>query len=414
MPFADAASSLTVGFRLWFYGYHVTANGQMNLARVKELANLAAGPEAAALQAVAGPPATVDLVAEGPWLPAQEILFRNTPLAAPMRRPARVPSDLAAEANPAADVLSGTVTFRNANWRASYLANRVLISAATLHLAYGKLRWDPVLFSYGPLKGTASVTLPADCQGPAPCPVRFDAHLSNLKVDDLQAALLGVHERGALLATLIESLHLASPPAWPPLEGTVQANSLALGPVTLERPVAALRIFPSGAEITNLTARVLGGQVQASGTFTRPNDDDGRPVYALQASFAKLRAPEVGKLLGMRWSGGAFNAEGKIHLSGFTARELAASAKGTLQFEWQGGAVGHQFSASSKAGAAEAIPAVLGRFDRWTGEARIDRGALTLRRSEVLAAGAKHTVEATLTLGDSPRVSFAVPAAKPR
>lgn len=403
---AGGTEPLTLGFQLWLYGYHVTAHGQAGLARVKELAHLAAGPEAAALDSLAGEPATVDLAAEGPWLPAQEILFRNNPPAAPGQKPAPEPSDLAAEARPSTDALTGTVTLRNANWRAGYLANHVLISEATLHLAYGELRWDPVLFSYGPLKGTASLTLPTGCNGPEPCPVSFQAHFGDLEARALEAALLGAHERGALLATLIERLHLSSPPTWPPLEGTVDANSLLLGPVTLQQPAATLRILPSGTEITSLTAGLLGGHVDASGTFTQPDAGGGRPDYALQASFSKLKAPAVGSLLGMRWAGGAFDADGKIDLSGFTAKELATSAKGTLQFDWRRGAVGYQPSAASKT---EAIPAALGRFGRWTGEATIAGGVITLRRSQVLAAGGTRTVEATLTLGDPPKLSFAVP-----
>ncbi len=408
---AGGAEPLTLAFRVWFYGYHVTAHGQIDLARVKELAHLAAGPEADALDSLAGGPASVDLAAEGPWLPAQEILFRNISPAAPARSPAPVPSHMVVEAKPAADTLTGTATIRNAYWRADYLVNRVLIPAATLHLAYGEIRWDPVFFSYGPLKGTASLTLPVGCNGPEPCPVRFDARLGNLKVETLQAALLGGHQHGALLTTLIERLHLSSPPVWPPLEGTVRASSLVLGPVTLEKPAATLRILPSGTKITSLTASLLGGHVYAGGTFTRPDAGGGRPVYALQASFSRLRAPAVGKLLGMRWAGGAFNADGQIDLSGFTAKELAASAKGALRFEWRRGAVGHPPSASSKDGA---IPAALDRFYRWTGRATIANGAITLRRSQVLAAGAKRTVEATLTLGDPPRVTFLAPAARPR
>jgi hypothetical protein len=406
---AGGAEPLRLAFRLWPYGYYIRANGQMNLARLKELARLAA-PQAAALNALSAGPVSVDLTAAGPWLPAQEALIRNHPSAAPARTSAPAPSGLAVEARPAADTLTGTATIRNANWKAGYLASRVLISEATLHLAYGEIRWDPVFFSYGPLKGTASLTLPAACTGPEPCPARFHARLGDIRADTLQAALLGAHERGALLATLVERLHLSSPPTWPRLEGTVRAGSLVLGPVTLENPSARLRILPSGTTITSLTAGVLGGHLFASGTLTRPDDGGGRPFYALQARFLRLRAPAVGELLGMRWAGGAFNAEGKIDLSGFTARELAASAKGALLFKWRHGGVGHPPSAAPKA---EVIPAALAHFDRWSGQAAIAGGAVTLRNSQVQAAGGKRTVDATLTLGDPPKVRFAAPQTAP-
>ena len=46
----------------------------------------------------------------------------------------------------------------NANWRADYLANHVEIAEATLQLGGDSLVWDPILFSYGPVKGTASIS----------------------------------------------------------------------------------------------------------------------------------------------------------------------------------------------------------------------------------------------------------------
>jgi len=63
------------------------------------------------------------------------------------------------------------VILHNANWKADYLANYVEIAKATLHLDNGEVRWDPVDFSYGPVKGTASLTLPANCDPASPaCP----------------------------------------------------------------------------------------------------------------------------------------------------------------------------------------------------------------------------------------------------
>ena len=66
-------------------------------------------------------------------------------------------------ATPGSDTLSGTVTVRNANWKADYLAGHIVVDEATLHIENGGLRWDPVDFSYGPVKGTASLTVTAEC-----------------------------------------------------------------------------------------------------------------------------------------------------------------------------------------------------------------------------------------------------------
>jgi hypothetical protein len=101
------------------------------------------------------------------------------------------------------DSLSGTVAIRNANWKASYLVNHVQIAQATLHLDDGGLRWDPVAFTYGPLKGTATLRLPADCSD---CTPRFEVQFGELDAATLQAALLGARSKGTLISELLDDL----------------------------------------------------------------------------------------------------------------------------------------------------------------------------------------------------------------
>ena len=86
----------------------------------------------------------------------------------------------------------------------------------------------------------------------------------------------------------------------------------------------------------------------------------------------------MGALLGLRWAGGGFSGNGKIELSGYSADDLSASAKGDLHFDWRNGAMGNQPSAASKA---DPVPAALGRFDRFTADASIANGTITLARA---------------------------------
>jgi hypothetical protein len=55
------------------------------------------------------------------------------------------------------------------------------------------------------------------------------------------------------------------------------------------------------------------------------------------------------------------------------------------------------------------VPASLGRFDRWTGDAAIANGGLTLDQNLVTTGVRKQSVVATVTFGDPPEVSFAPP-----
>jgi hypothetical protein len=392
---AGAPGPLTVTARLGLSGYELTVHGQASLARVREMAHVVGMAHAAALDAVAGDPLAVDLAAAGPWMPVPGAPF--TAVSAGVG-----PSPSASFAQPPpADALSGTVTLHNANWRADYLTNHVQIAQATLHLGQAEQLWDPVVFTYGPVKGTASLHLPLNCEEAQPCLPSFTVHFGDLDASALQAAILGAREPGTLLSTLIARLTPANAtPAWPQLEGTVTADSLILGPVKLQTATATLHITQTGAEITGLDADLLGGHVHGGGTLTTATGA-GKPAYTLEGHFEKLSPAEVGQLVGLRWTGGEFAADGKIDLAGFTGKDLAASVKGTLHFDWRRGTV--------DAGASDTIPAALARFDRWTADAAIANGMVTLQDNQVQQGSRKQAVEGSLTLGEPPKVSFVLP-----
>jgi hypothetical protein len=409
------AVPLNVNLRLELNGYQVALRGQASIARGRELAHAVGITQATALDSLAGDPITVDLSAEGPWLPAEATPFSTGAPGEPapgaatgaVNRFVQAKSAADADATPAADVLIGTVTLHNANWKADYLANHVEISEAILHVGLvgglGDSIWDPVDFSYGPLKGTASFRVPGSCDTPAGCPTQFQVKFGELDAATVQTAALGAHEKGTLLSDLIDRLHPSSAPVWPPFEGTVKVDSLILGPVTLKNTTAELNILPTGAEITSLDATLLGGSIHGAGTLQTGD----KPAYTLTGDFKKLNAAAVGQLLGENWRGGTFDANGKIELSGYTDKDLASSAKGTLHFEWRHGAVVAVVTAGGT------VPPALARFDRWTADSEIANGKITLGQNEVAQGGRKRAVEAAVTLAEPPKVSFAAPKAAP-
>jgi hypothetical protein len=401
---AGGVGPLTVLTHIALSGYRLGLHGQASIARARELARVAGLKDSAAFDALAGDPVSVDLSAEGPWqlpdkIPFSDLASTVASIAPALQHPTGHPA--ANPADPSTDSLSGSVTVRNANWKAGYLANHLEIVQATLHLDSGLYRWDPVVFSYGPVKGTASLTLPADCASAQPCLPQFQVQFGDLDAGTLQVAILGAHERGTLLSELIDRFHPStSAPAWPQAEGTVKANSLVLGPVTLRQPSATVHILDTGIEITNLDAALLGGKMHGAGTLHTPATGQDKPAWSLTGQFQKLNPAEVGQLFGMHWTGGAFDADGKIDLSGFTASDLAASAKGTLHFEWPHGAV---------AAGQSPLPEPLARFDRWTADAEIANGAIALKQNQVVEGSRKHAVGGTLTLADPPKVTFTIP-----
>jgi hypothetical protein len=296
---------------------------------------------------------------------------------------------------PATDSLSGTVALHNANWKAEYLASHVEIATATLHLNGAVSHWDPIDFTYGPLKGTATLSVPEACDAPASCPARFQLAFGDLDAATVQTAILGARQKGTLLSDLINRLHPASSPQWPSLEGTVTADSLVLGPLTLKNVKADVNLQPAATAIASLDASLLGGTVHATGQF----ESGDKPYYEFAGDFAKINPAEVGELLGETWRGGTFAANGKIEISGFTSDDLASSAKGTLHFEWRHGAIAGDPSA----------PADLARFDRWTADAIVAKGKIALDKNEVAVGSRKRAVDASVTLAEPPKVTFAAP-----
>jgi hypothetical protein len=386
---AGAPIPLTVSTHLMLSGYLLTVRGQVSIEQGRELALVFGVNHASALDALAGDPVSVDLSAKGPWmLPAQVLLFGPVlPATAGSALPLPAP----------ADSLTGTVTLRNANWKADYLSNPVKISQATLLLASGELRWDPVVFSYGPVKGSASLTLPAACDAPQPCLPTFQLQFGALDAAVLQAAFLGAHERGTMLSALISRLRPAAP-SWPSLQGTVKAESLILGPVTLEHPEATLHTIARGAEITAFEAALLGGRVQGTGVYQAAASAKDKPGYTLQAQFDKLNPSAFGPLFGLHATGREFNGNGKVELSGYAAADLAGSAKGVFHFDWLYGTV---------AASSGAVPPLLARFDRWSADAEIAGGALTLKENQVKRGLQAAPVQASIAFAHPLKVVFA-------
>ena len=396
---AGAELPLTVSSRLALSGYQLTLRGQASVKRGRELAHLAGIHDAAALDALSGDPVSVDLTAEGPWWPIP------TPIPAlPPAGASPAVTGPALQLAPPADTVTGTVALRNATWKADYLANPVKISQATLHLASGELRWDSVVFSYGPVKGTATLSLPASCDAPQSCPPTFQLQFGAIDAAVLQTAFLGAHEPGTLLSTLLHRLRPAAAPAWPRMEGTVKAESLILGPVTLHTPEATLSTLASGAEITAFDAALFGGRIHGTGTLHTAASARDKPSYAFEARLDKLSPPALGQLLGLRCTGGDFSGNGKIELTGFTGDDLAASSKGKFHFEWRHGTV---------SGPSGFVPPALARFDRWTADAEIANGALTLKDNQVKRGAHTAPAQASVTLAVKPKVTFPAPKSAP-
>ena len=387
-----APTPLNFAARLGLAEYEIGIRGGAPLARLREIAHVAGVPHASALDKVDGPPATLDLTAHGPWLHAPASAVPDVGVASPTDP--TVGADLVAGGS---DHISGTLTLHTATWKPEVLASPVEIATATLRVDDAGATWDPVAFSFGPVHGNATLKLAASCLAGEKCTPQFTADFDSLDTASLQAALLGARESGTLLSGLLGRLRPGSSPGWPKLEGTFRANSLIVGLITLKDAAANVHLEPDGAEIQAFDAALFNGRVHLEGSI-HPGE---KPDYKLEGRVDQMSAAELGKLLGMTWSGNAIDGTGKVELAGFTDKDLAASANGSLHFDWRHGAI-------TEKGEVDAPP-VLARFDRWTGDVEIANGAITLKENAVQHGGRKQAVAGSATFGDPPRVTFGDP-----
>lgn len=385
---AGGETPLAISIDIAASGYQFNAHGPISLARLRELAQISSIGNLSFLDGLTGNPATLDLAAGGSWLPAPPALLAESGAAAET-------TASAAPGSSVSDHLTGTITLHNSNWVSNALANQVQISEATLHLDSNELVWDPAVFSYGPVQGTAALRIPRHCNLGANCPPQLDVHFTALDAAALQAALLGAHQPDTVLSSLIERITpSSSPPAWPHLSGSLQADSLVLGPVTLQHAGIDWTIAQTGAELTHIEAELLGGAFEGSGKIS----NDSKPSYEIEGSLAALDGSSVCELLALECTGGQVAGHGKITLAGFSDRELAASAKGMLHFEWRHGV----FDPSS----ADDLPKALARFDRLTGDATIAGNGAIVQNAQVVLGPHESALDATVTFASPPAVAF--------
>jgi len=392
---AGAPTPLVFTARLMLSGYQVTARGAGALVRIRQIAHAAGLKEAGALDAIGGDPVTMDLAIQGQWLPAPDVSLAESAVATVS--PTLANGAAPPVGQPVPDRLMGTVTLHNANWKTDALPTAVEISQATLHLGGGVSLWDPVAFAYGPLKGTARVEIPPCSASDVPCQPTVNLEFADLDAAELQTALLGAEKKGTLLSTVIARLTPTSTHTWHAFQGTVKADSLVLGPVTLEDFTANVKVSASTAEIASADAGLMGGQVHLTGKV----ENGDRPAYSLEGQFEKVRAAELCELFDLKCTGASFAGEGKVELAGYTGKDLANSAKGTMHFDWKKGTVFERGAESPNT-----VPPVLARFDHLTGDAEIANGAVTLKENQVQLGTRKGTVSAAVTFGEPPSVAF--------
>ena len=252
------------------------------------------------------------------------------------------------------------------------------------------------------MKGTATLSLPTVCSEPQPCAPQFQVQFGALDAAVIQTAFLGAHERSTLLSTLIDRLRSSTPPSWPRLDGTVKAESLILGPVTLHEPAATIATLANGAEITAFDASLLGGHIHGTGTIHTAASAQDKPSYDFEGQFEKLSPQAVGQLLGLRLLRRRLRRQRQDR-----TRRLHGQRPGRIG----------QWHAPLRVAAWDRrrilrlslLPPALAHFDRWTADAEIANGVLTLKDNQVKRGVRTVSLQATVTLAIPPKIVSSAP-----
>ncbi len=392
---AGGTSPLSVSARVAHTGYTLSLQGPVSFKRLQEFAQLAGVGNDVNLNQFSGEAPVLNVTAQGQWLPSEENLVPATRVQ---------PSDaIATKSSPPSltTPFNGTLTLHKAIWRSPALANPVAIDAATLQFEPGASHWLGD-FTFGPVKGTAELTTPVHCDQSLPCIPDVQLTFDELDAGVLQTALLGASDKKTLLSSLIAQFTSSAPPPWPLATVTVNANSIALGMVKLQKAKLSLNLRATSADIESFDAKLFDGDVHLTGTVTNSQ----RPEYALSGGLSKANAKSLCEFLNLRCSGGPVNVSGKASLSGFAAKDLAASATGALQLEWASGAVRGWLPASGSTARAQAIPPSLAYFSHWTADLSLNKSRIAFENSRVTRGRKSVSVPASIDFGEPPQLTF--------
>ena len=180
--------------------------------------------------------------------------------------------------------------------------------------------------------------------------------------------------------------------------GTIRRPLLALG-----RPMGSGRgsdgrngrFYPSIDAEPNYKLGKLGGQIHGTASLDIPTTQNDLPSYTVDGSFTGLNSTLVGQLAGQKWKGGPLNGSGNLAFSGLTPAQIAASIKGSLQFDWKQGEI-----------LTPTADAALANFDHWSGKAIIGDSNLDLAENQLSQGNRKQRVYGKITLTTPPAVRF--------
>ncbi len=402
-PPAEPASDCIAMLDLTPVGYQMQLTGVASLPRLRSWA-AALGADAALPDGLDEGTAEMHLQTAGSWI-----------------RPA---------AQPEANALSGSLHLHGARWSHAPLPLPVLIPDATLTLTPTSIALKGTVSS-GMLHASVAYLQPIVSSIPSPqsssveaIPPSVDLHFDHLDAAAVERTLLPANNTSGLFAAIASRVHPESSPAWPPMRLTLQANTFNMDRLTLAHLTVTAHRNPSdparSLRLDSLHATLFGGQLLATGTLAQ---SDAGPSFQLHLDARDLQPAPLSALWNASrptrqiaanqpasssqsgsfgFSGGKLSGTADLTTQGVTEKQWIASAAGSLRFDWTHGNLSSSTSIASTAA---------GAFNRWTGQATLQAGRLTLGANTLTRRGHSETLAGTLPFGGPLQLS--VSASKP-
>jgi hypothetical protein len=263
----------------------------------------------------------------------------------------------------------GPVHLRSAN--AVLLPNAVQVANLAATFAGGHTAVD------------GSLVLPRNCDAGKACPAQFDLHSGEISLAELNRMLNPKFQRVPWYRVLAGDTGASLKKF--AAQGRIRADHVVLEGLKLQHVAAWAELQDHGLRLSELRAEMLGGKLRAEWSA----DFAGAvPVYSGSGNLERVALSQVAALTHDAWATGTASGRFKLELAGWSAAELAHSAEGILDFDWQNGTLQHV-----------ALPGAGPlRLKRFTGHAVLRDRSLEFQQSRIETADGIYVVSGTASL----------------
>jgi hypothetical protein len=230
-----------------------------------------------------------------------------------------------------------------------------------------------------------SLILPRVCAPIEPCPVRFDLRSTEVSFEELNRLLNPQLQRVPWYRVLARdtTARVGTFAA----QGHIRADRVVLKGLAFQHVAAQVELRDHKLHLSDIRADTLGGKLRANWSA---DFSGAAPVYNGSGTLEHIALPQVAALTHDPWATGTAGGKFKLEVAGWTTAELAQSAQGTLDFDWQNGTLQHVALKDAHAPL---------RLQRFTGHAALNDRRLEFQRSRIETADGIYVVSGTASLG---------------